>query len=83
MNLDTVYCWCVIKGFQKRIKGIGVPGWGPECEDLDSEFTDTANRDTSGLLLNSLENASIEKWVNSVQNQNFIHSHRKTWSFTK
>ena len=70
---------CIPRGFRKEY----IPGWSQDCQDLYNEFSNTGNSDTADLLLQHLDKARRDKWVETVENLNFTHSSRKAWSLLR
>ena len=70
---------CIPRGVRKEY----VPGWNQECEDLYADFNANGNPETANLLLNKLDEARKDKWVQAVENMDFTHSSRKAWSLLR
>src|SRR5436190_200869 len=77
--VNHVATQCIPRGFREEF----VPGWNQECEDLFADFNANGNQETANLLLNKLDEARKDKWVQAVENMNFTHSSRKAWSLLR
>lgn len=60
-----------------------IPCWTAESDRLYDEFCRSGDPDVADDLLHSLDNSRNEKWMKSVQEMNFTHSSRKSWSLIR
>lgn len=64
------------RGYRKEY----APGWSAETEEAYQEFISTNDADAAQNLLASLDAARKAKWESCVENMDFTHSSKKSWS---
>lgn len=70
---------CIPRGYREEY----IPGWSQSSEILYQNFLETGNQETADQLLQSLNAARQQKWVETVENLNFQTSSRKAWSLIR
>lgn len=60
-----------------------IPGWSEESENLYQEFLESGDNDIADELLESLDEARREKWINTVESLDFKKSSREAWSLLR
>ena len=78
----------IIKGAAKRTIPRGfrktyIPCWSNELENLYKDYQVEPKTETADRILNSLNNSRKKKWSELVENMNFTHSSRSSWSLLK
>ena len=93
-DIDDAYCpfiSTIIKTAKLHIprghRKIYIPGWDNECDDLAEKHhaatTEQEKHDTATALMEHLDSARQERWVETVQAIDFTHSSRKDWSVVR
>ena len=93
-DIDDAYCQfisAIIKTAKQHIprghRKIHIPGWDNECDDLAEKHhaatTEQEKHDTATALMEHLDSARQERWVETVQAIDFTHSSRKAWSVVR
>ena len=94
-DIDDAYCQfasAIIKTAKQHIpRGHGkkyIPGCGDnECDDLAEKHhaatTAQEKHDTATALMEHLDSARQERWIETVQAIDFTHSSRKAWSIVR
>lgn len=67
------------RGFRKEY----IPGWNEESNRLKEEYDENSSKEKATELLQSLDAARRERWINTVEGLNFNHSSRKAWSLIR
>lgn len=70
---------CIPRGFRRQY----IPKWTHECEVLWNEYKITGSVNTGAILLQKLNLARKEKWMQMVQNMNFQGSSRTAWNLLR
>ena len=60
-----------------------IPGWNEDCENQYQAFLNSNDQEIADELLNNLDVARREKWVETVQALDFKTSSRKAWSLLR
>jgi hypothetical protein len=60
-----------------------IPGWSDESEALLQDFELSGDDATATALIDQLNNARKEKWMETVKNMDFTHSSRKSWGLLR
>lgn len=60
-----------------------IPGWTEDSDRLYKEFTESGDTEIADELIESLNNGRLQKWRETVEEMDFIHSSRKAWSLLR
>lgn len=70
---------CMPRGFRKEY----IPGWNKDCEDLYQSYITTNDNEIATELLQSLDKARRETWIQKTESLDFTRSSREAWSLLK
>ena len=93
-DIDDAYCQfasAIIKTAKQHIprghRKKYIPGLDNECDDLAEKHhaatTEQEKHDTATALMEHLDSARQERWIETVQAIDFTHSSRKAWSIVR